>query len=96
MTKKFRIWGQNGHRQRASFFKSMTYTTSTGATVEELNSDKTGTNDYTELVITAKDENAIRDAVAVALLDATFESCRIGRIEEKTADGWQDYYTTIR
>lgn len=60
VTKRFKVYGQDGHRQRESFFKSCKYDFSTENNIriiEMLNSDKTGTNEYSIIIITRNTED---------------------------------------
>ena len=91
IAKSWKIYGIDGHRQRASFFPSHkidetnagTYAENwKGESYEELNSDKTGTNDYTIVLITAATEQRCREILHAQLLDGSFECCNVGKIEE--------------
>lgn len=82
ITKRFRIYGYDGHRQRVSFSPSARYDWSENGKiriVEMINSDKTGTNEYTELVITAEIPYCELEA---QLFDGLFEDSRFGKITE--------------
>lgn len=72
--------GQTRHRQRESFFPSRTYDFEE-FTLEERNSDLTGTNDYTELAITAIDEAECERILQGQISDGVFENCATGRVE---------------
>ena len=55
MTRTWRVWGVNGHRQRESFEPSYKYDLTEGENIREVeveNSDKTGTNEYSIIRIT--------------------------------------------
>ena len=80
-TRTFKIYGVNGHRQRESFRTSDSFTTWSGNKVEVLNSDKTGTNEYSIIRITAESEKACFEELNAQLSDGVFENSRIGRIE---------------
>lgn len=55
--KVYHVYGENGHRQRESFSRSYELgQTAEGALIEVHNSDMTGTNEYTEIEITAATE----------------------------------------
>ena len=50
VTRAWRVYGKEGHRQRESFNKSQSYDWTEGANIRRLeieNADKTGTNEYT-------------------------------------------------
>lgn len=82
ITKRFRVYGYDGHRQRVSFSPSKTFDWSEDGKiciVEMLNSDKTGTNEYTELVITAeKPYFELEDQI----FDGLFEDSPVGKVTE--------------
>lgn len=55
MTRTWRVWGVNGHRQRESFEPSYKYDWTDGEKIREIeveNSDKTGTNEFSIIRIT--------------------------------------------
>lgn len=82
ITKRFRVYGYNGHRQRVSFSPSRIYDWSKDGKiriVDVANSDRTGTHNYTELVITA--ENPYEELEA-QLFDGLFEDSRVGKVVE--------------
>lgn len=94
ITKRFRLYGYDGHRQRMSFSPSARFDCSEDGKiriVEMLNSDKTGTNEYTELVITAeKPYSELEDQI----FDGLFKDSPVGKIteivtEEKIIYSWQ-------
>lgn len=82
--KKWKIYGIDGHRQAASFGKSsMNGETWSGCHLDILNSDITGTNEYTILVVRAEnDEKKCRAELYAQISDGIFENCRVGKIEE--------------
>lgn len=81
ITRTFKVYGQDGHRQRESFCPSTRVVTlSDGSTVELRNSDKTGTNDYSELVITAANEATAFEILDGQIWDGAFENSRVGAI----------------
>lgn len=86
ITKSWKVYGAEGHRQRESFNKSYRYDFSneTDGTriIEVENSDKTGTNDYSLVHIT---RDTIEDCINEfegQLTDGIFENSRTGYIEE--------------
>ena len=81
-TRTFKIYGKDGHRQRESFRASDIFTTWGGNKVEILNSDKTGTNEYSIIRITAESEKACFEELNAQLSDGVFENSKVGRIEE--------------
>ena len=85
ITKAWKVYGADGHRQRVSFRSSAKYDWSEEGNiriVELLNADKTGTNDYTIIVITRNTEAECKDELEGQLSDGFFEDSRYGRIEE--------------
>lgn len=81
----FVVFGADGHRQRESFNNSRKFNTER-ATVEVFNSDRTGSNLYTLIQITAEDFEACREEFNGQLSDGVFENSRTGEIIE-IADG---------
>ena len=73
------MYGREGHRQRKSFSPSHTFSTA-GATIEVINADKTGTNDYTLICITCNTEEECDAELDAQLSDGIFECCNYGKI----------------
>ena len=87
VTKRWKVYGAAGHRQRASFGTSALYDWSDGTTriVRIDNYDLTGTHDYSVLTVT-RDTAAECDAEMLGQLsDGVFENCRVGKVEEVRA-----------
>lgn len=83
LEKKWKIYGIEGHRQSASFGKSRkNVKTWGGVYFDLLNSDITGTNDYTILIVRAETEKLCRAELYAQISDGIFENCRVGKIEE--------------
>lgn len=85
VTKGFKVYGRDGHRQRESFSPSCKYDWSDGddiRIVELINSDKTGTNDYSIIRITRNTEQEVMDELEGQLYDGIFENSRYGKVEE--------------
>lgn len=80
-TRTFRVYGADGHRQRVSFGPSSDYSPR-GCHISERNSDLTGTNDYSELIITAATETDCFRALLSQIEDGAFENARTGKITE--------------
>jgi len=94
-TLSFRVWGADGHRQRESFYPSITedMTGEYGhgiCLVEEINSDKTGTNDYSIVRITCSAPEECEEEFLGQLSDGIFENCRCGKIEVLTSGDWKN------
>lgn len=84
-TKAYKIYGRDGHRQRESFHATKRYDWSTPESfriVELINSDVTGTNDYTIVRITRNTAAECREELEGQLSDGLLEDSRYGRIEE--------------
>ena len=80
----FRVFGKEGHRQRASFGKSFEFSTSDGSThIECLCKDRTYTNRFAEIVITADSFRRCAIELNAQLSDGIFESCKVGKIMVK-------------
>lgn len=79
----FVVFGADGHRQRESFNDSCKFNTER-AEVEVINSDRTGSNMYTLMQITAEDFETCREEFAGQLGDGVFENSRTGEIQEIT------------
>ena len=80
----YRIWGKEGHRQKASWQKSVKFTTNDGYTIETWCFDKTGTHDYIDMEVsrlhcTAMD---IYEEMQKQLNDGVFECCNYGKVEK--------------
>lgn len=85
VTRAWKIYGAEGHRQRESFCESYKYDLSDGENiriVEVENSDKTGTNDYSVIRITRNTSEECQKELEGQLSDGIFENSRVGVIEE--------------
>lgn len=85
VTRAWKIYGAEGHRQRESFKESYKYDFSKAGNVriiEVENSDKTGTNDYSLVRITRNTAEECFQELDGQLSDGIFENSRIGTIEE--------------
>ena len=80
ITKTYRVYGAEGHRQRVSFMESDCFRTWRGSIVDMRNAGKTGTNEYTELQITADCEEDCLDTLRGQVSDGIFENSRTGKI----------------
>ena len=77
----FRVFGKDGHRQRASFGESFEFGTLGGsAHVECLCEDRTLTNEFVDVVITADSFKRCANGLSAQLSDGIFESCTVGKI----------------
>ena len=85
ITKIFKVYGLEGHRQRESFNKSYKYDFSVGDDVriiEVENSDKTGTNEYSIVRITRNTAQECYNELNGQISDGIFENSRTGEIVE--------------
>lgn len=85
VSKAWKIYGIEGHRQRESFNESYKYDFSKGNDVriiEVENSDKTGTNDYSLVKITRNTAEECQKELDGQISDGIFENSRIGIVEE--------------
>lgn len=78
----FRVYGRNGHRQSESFYESHSFETWDGSKIEVLNSDKTGTNDYSEVIIEVETRSQAIDSLWGQVTDGTFEYSAVGKVVE--------------
>ncbi len=85
VTRTWKVYGADGHRQRESFCDSQKYDWSEdGKTriVEILNADKTGANEYSAIRITRDTAEECKEELDSQLSDGIFENSRWGDIEE--------------
>ena len=85
VTRAWKVYGAEGHRQRESFCSSYKYDWSDGEkirVVEVENSDKTGTNDYSVIRITRNTSEECQEELEGQLSDGIFENSRVGVVEE--------------
>lgn len=85
VTRTWKVYGSEGHRQRVSFFPSKQYDFSQGddiRIIELINADTTGTNEYTVVRITRNTAQECADEPEGQLSDGFFEDSRTGRVEE--------------
>lgn len=95
VTMGFRVYGVEGHRQRESFCSSYSNDFSIESDVriiEVLNSDKTGTNAYSEVWITRNNRNECLEEISGQITDGIFENSKTGRIEyfNDSAQKWEE------
>lgn len=83
--KTWKVYGNHGHRQRLSFEKSFKYDFSRDGdirVIEILNSDKTGTNDYSVIRITRNTRRECADELDDQISDGIFENYNVGKVIE--------------
>ena len=88
----FRVFGKDGHRQRASFGESFEFGTLGGsAHIECVCEDRTLTNNFVDVIVTADSFKRCADELNAQLSDGIFEDCAVGKILindiEKKYDG---------
>lgn len=84
VTKSFKIYGRDGHRQRESFCESVNHDFSEGENIriiKIMNSDVTGTNYYTILSITRNTESEVYAELFSQISDGIFENSAVGDVE---------------
>lgn len=91
VTKMWKVYGAEGHRQRMSFGESVRddFTGSNewikGIRIfEAINADKTGTNDYTIIKITRETAQECDEELEGQISDGYFENARVGKVVEIT------------
>ena len=84
MRAMYRVWGKEGHRQKASWQKSVKFTTNDGYTIETWCFDRTGTHDYVYMEVTAKSVSPadLYEEMQTQLDDGVFECCNYGNVEK--------------
>lgn len=85
VTRVWKVYGNNGHRQRESFNKSYQWDFSKGNSVRVIeveNSDKTGTNEYSIVRITRDTAEDCERELWGQISDGIFENSRVGKFEE--------------
>lgn len=84
-TRAWRIYGRENHRQRESFNKSYKYDFTEGnniRVIEVINSDITGTNDYSIIKITMNTPELCEKELNGQLSDGIFENSNWGYVVE--------------
>ena len=86
VTRAWEVYGYGGHRQRVSFQESCVYDFSRNGKTRILavhNSDKTGTNDYSLVIITRDTAEECEAELEGQLYDGIFENCNFGAVIER-------------
>lgn len=86
VTKSFKVYGAEGHRQRESFAPSAIYDWSKEndiRIVEIQNADITGTHEFSRLIITRNTEQEVIAELNGQISDGIFENNRVGNIVEE-------------
>lgn len=85
VTRAWKIYGKDGHRQRESFGESyrLDFTEDNNMHIlEVLNSDITGTNEYSIFIITRNTAEECESTLLSQIDDGAFENSRTGKEEE--------------
>lgn len=85
VTRAWKIYGKDGHRQRESFGESyrLDFTEDNNVRIlEVLNSDVTGTNEYSIVIITRNTAEECESTLLSQIDDGAFENSRTGKEEE--------------
>ena len=86
ITRTWKVYGAEGHRQRESFCNSYEYdfsNTMKGVRIIKVDcADKTGTNDYVIIRITRNNADECERELDGQISDGIFENCRVGKVVE--------------
>ena len=85
VTRCWKVYGAEGHRQRESFGQSRRFDFSEGDDIKIIevdNSDKTGTNDFSIIRISRNTAEECEQTLMPQITDGVFENSRVGAIEE--------------
>lgn len=86
ITRAWKVYGKEGHKQRESFNPSCVYDFTNdkdGVRIVAVhNSDKTGTNDYSVLITTNTDFDECELEMKAQISDGIFENSAVGKVEE--------------
>lgn len=77
----YRVYGKDGHRQRASFNKSTILEFNDGTTMIFACSDVIDTHDYVLVTIYFTDKEIAKQHLCAQLFDGFFENCNFGNIK---------------
>ena len=94
ITKIWKVYGLEGHRQRQTFSKSMLFDSTRKGLARRMavwNFDVTGTHDYSVVEITRNTIEECDDEFQGQLSDGFFENCRVGKIEEIKIEQYNIY-----
>lgn len=89
ITRTWKVYGADGHRQRESFFNSHKhdFTEDNNIKIIEVqNSDQTGTNEYSIIKITRNTAEECLETLEGQLSDGIFENSITGEIIEITGN----------
>ncbi len=81
ITRSWKVYGMDGHRQRESFFDSYIYNWTKGNDIRVIavdNCDRTGTNEYSVVHITRNTGEECEEELLAQISDGIFENSRVG------------------
>ena len=81
----YRVYGRDGHRQRASFNLS-TCMCSNNVLISFNCCDSTGTHDYVDVVLLYHNDDEARKEFYTQISNGFFKNCNIGKIEFKAGN----------
>lgn len=85
VTRTWKVYGADGHRQKASFAPSAAYDWSSEGDVRKVvlkNADMTGTNEYVIIRITRNTAEQCERELDGQISDGFFENCVVGKVIE--------------
>lgn len=93
VTRIYQVFGKDGHRQRESFNRSCAFATfHRNSVITVYNSDITYSNDFSIVVIMARDAETCEDELDAQLSDGIFENSEVGRVLELDFLGFQEIF----
>ncbi len=98
ITKTWKVYGRDGHRQRMSFGESVSWDWSDknfGTRILEVDTcEKTGTNDYVIVRITRNTSEECDRELSGQITDGYFENAAVGKIVE--IDGNEERFERLK
>lgn len=98
ITRAWKVYGEEGHRQHESFFKSYEVDCSEkgfSRIIKVENSDITGTNEYSIIRITRNTAQECQEELDDQLSDGAFECSKVGKVVEITEDAGETCSTVM-
>ena len=87
----YRVYGRDGHRQRASF-KLSTCMRSNNVIISFNCYDCSGTHEYVDVVLLYHNDDEDRKEFSAQISYGFFENCNIGKIELKAGNDLENIY----
>lgn len=92
----WKVFGQEGHRQRTSFESSNVYEDLRACTrVELYNSDRTGTHQYSIVKIFAINKDECFNTLIAHISDGIFENSKVGKIQEISEEDFKNIIGSV-